>query len=75
MSLWFVAFQGSTPIGGPIVGALMAVLGARSGLGLGAVTCMLVALMGLMALRRRRAVPAERAPSSGGRVATSHSVS
>ena len=24
MSLWFVAFQGSTPIGGPIVGAMMA---------------------------------------------------
>ena len=24
MSLWFVAFQGSTPIGGPIVGWVMA---------------------------------------------------
>ena len=28
MALWFVAFQGSTPIGGPIVGALMAAAGA-----------------------------------------------
>ncbi|HEY7850778.1 MAG TPA: MFS transporter, partial [Ktedonobacterales bacterium] len=30
MSLWFVAFQGSTPIGGPIVGLVMAGLGARA---------------------------------------------
>jgi MFS family permease len=52
MSLWFVAFQGSTPIGGPVVGGLMAVLGARAGLGLGAITVALVALGGLAALRR-----------------------
>jgi len=52
MSLWFVAFQGSTPIGGPLVGWLMAVLGPRAGLGLGAVTAALVALGGLLALRR-----------------------
>ena len=43
MSLWFVAFQGSTPIGGPIVGWVMAAAGARAGLGLGAMTCLLVA--------------------------------
>ena len=55
MSLWFVAFQGSTPIGGPIVGATMAVLGARAGLGLGAITCAVVATAGLIALQRRRA--------------------
>ncbi len=52
MALWFVAFQGSTPIGGPIVGWLMELLGARAGLGLGAVTCAAVALGGLFALRR-----------------------
>jgi MFS family permease len=56
MSLWFVAFQGSTPIGGPIVGWVMAVLGARAGLGLGAITCLLVAAAGLVAWRRERAV-------------------
>ena len=50
MSLWFVAFLGSTPIGGPIVGWLMAVAGARAGLGIGAITCFLVALAGLAAL-------------------------
>ncbi len=52
MSLWFVAFQGSTPIGGPIVGWVMAQAGARAGLGLGAATCLLTALLGLLALRR-----------------------
>jgi MFS family permease len=51
MSLWFVAFQGSTPIGGPVVGATMAILGARAGLGLGALTCIVVALAGVSALR------------------------
>ena len=52
MSLWFVAFQGSTPIGGPIVGWVMATAGARAGLGLGGATCLVVALLGLLALRR-----------------------
>jgi MFS family permease len=60
MSLWFVAFQGSTPIGGPVVGATMAAAGARAGLGLGAITALVVAVGGLMALRhvagRRREV-------------------
>lgn len=52
MSLWFVAFQGSTPIGGPIVGWVMAELGARAGLGLGAAACLGVAVAGLIAVRR-----------------------
>jgi MFS family permease len=52
MSLWFVAFQGSTPIGGPLVGGVMAIMGPRAGLGLGAVTIALVALAGLAAARR-----------------------
>jgi len=52
MALWFVAFQGSTPIGGPIVGWVMAQAGARAGLGLGGVTCLLTALLGLLVLRR-----------------------
>jgi MFS family permease len=53
MSLWFVAFQGSTPIGGPTVGVVMSVIGPRAGLGLGAITVLLVALGGLATLRRR----------------------
>jgi MFS family permease len=71
MSLWFVAFQGSTPIGGPIVGYLMAVVGARAGLGLGAVTCLAVALGGWVALRhlpdaRRKRTRASSLRSSSG---------
>jgi MFS family permease len=54
MSLWFVAFQGSTPIGGPIVGWLMAVVGARAGLGIGTITAFAVALGGLAALYHLR---------------------
>jgi MFS family permease len=49
MSLWFVAFQGSTPVGGPVVGWVMESFGPRAGLGLGAVTCLLAALAGLLA--------------------------
>ncbi len=56
MSLWFVAFQGTTPIGAPIVGAAMSMFGARWGLGIGAVTIALVAVGGLVTLRRMRAV-------------------
>jgi MFS family permease len=67
MSLWFVAFQGSTPIGGPIVGATMATLGPRAGLGLGAIAVGLVACGGLFALRRlpRRRVAATGAAAAG----------
>ncbi len=54
MSLWFVAFQGSTPIGGPLVGWIMAVIGPRAGLGLGALTLIVVGLGGLVAMRRVR---------------------
>jgi MFS family permease len=49
MSLWFVAFQGSTPVGGPVVGWVMEAFGPRAGLGLGAVTCLLAAIAGLVA--------------------------
>lgn len=62
MSLWFVAFQGSTPIGAPVVGATMAALGPRAGLGLGATVALFVALGGAFALRSRalpRSAPAD----------------
>jgi MFS family permease len=54
MSLWFVAFQGSTPIGGPLIGWLIAFAGARAGLGVGAVTCFAAALLGLLVLGHSR---------------------
>lgn len=65
MSLWFVAFQGSTPIGGPIVGWVMAQAGARAGLGVGGVTCLLVAMLGLMALRRLTPGTVRARPAAG----------
>jgi MFS family permease len=67
MSLWFVAFQGSTPIGGPIVGATMTAIGPRAGLGLGALAVSLVACGGLIALRRvpRRRATATQAVAAG----------
>jgi MFS family permease len=66
MSLWFVAFQGSTPIGGPLVGLVMSGFGARAGLGLGAATIAVVGVCGLLALRRlpRAGVGAGAVPGS-----------
>jgi MFS family permease len=55
MALWFIALQGSTPLGGPIVGLVMSQYGARAGLALGALTCFIVAAGGAMALRAVRA--------------------
>lgn len=72
MALWFVAFQGSTPIGGPIIGWIIALAGARAGLGVGAVTCFVAALIGLLALRDRHPVAATRALMR--RVALPHEV-
>jgi MFS family permease len=66
MSLWFVAFQGSTPIGGPAIGAVMSGFGARAGLGVGAITCFAVAVIGAAFLRGRLSRPVRaRSPELG----------
>ena len=54
MALWFVALQGSTPIGGPAVGGIIALAGPRIGLGAGALACVAAAALGLAARRRMR---------------------
>ncbi|NNN03020.1 MAG: MFS transporter [Acidimicrobiaceae bacterium] len=54
MSLWAVAFLGSTPVGGPLVGWITNVTSARWGLGVGALSCALAA--GLAVVSRRRGV-------------------
>ncbi len=54
-ALFAVAFLGSTPIGGPIVGAISQIFGARAGLVLGGVTAVVTALWGLSVLRKRAA--------------------
>ncbi|WP_344022166.1 MFS transporter [Streptomyces luteireticuli] len=75
MALWSVMFMGSTPVGGPVVGAVADVLGARVALGLGALACALATVVGLLVLPRlppdRRVlphiVPEEDEPGAGRR--------
>ncbi len=52
MSLWAVAFLGTTPIGGPLLGWIIAVSSGRVGLGVGAVSCAVAAAIGVGALWR-----------------------
>jgi MFS family permease len=54
MALWAVAFLGSTPIGGPIAGVVAQHFGGRAGLALGAIACLVAALLGVVAVRRGR---------------------
>jgi MFS family permease len=63
MSLWFVAFQGSTPIGGPLLGWAMGWAGARVGLGAGGVASFVVAAIGLVAIAAMRRRAQEEAPA------------
>lgn len=52
MALWAVAFMGTTPIGGPIAGAICEQFGGRAGLLLGAGSCFAAALLGWLLIRR-----------------------
>jgi MFS family permease len=54
MALWAVAFLGSTPIGGPVAGFVSAQLGARAGLVMGALACLLAAAISGWAFRPAR---------------------
>ena len=51
MALWAVAFLGSTPIGGPIIGWIGEHLGPRIGLGVGGVATVLAGAVGYRAMR------------------------
>jgi len=55
MALWAVAFMGSTPIGGPLIGWITSEAGARVGLGVGAASCFAAALIGWLTVRHYRA--------------------
>jgi MFS family permease len=67
MALWSVAFLGSTPIGGPLIGWITSIAGARIGIGVGAASCFAAAGLGLLAIRRYSpAVPAAQAASLQG---------
>lgn len=52
MSLWSVAFMGTTPIGSPLIGFVAGTLGARYGLGLGGVAALAAGAFGLAVFGR-----------------------
>jgi MFS family permease len=54
MALWAVAFMGSTPVGGPAIGWVVQVAGARIGLAVGGLSCLIAAGIGLTAMRVMR---------------------
>ena len=55
MALWAVAFMGTTPIGGPLIGWITSETNARVGLGVGAASCFIAAAIGWFTVRRYRA--------------------
>ena len=62
MALWAIAFQGTTPIGGPLIGLIVAAAGARAGLLTGAISC--VAAAGLAMIFMNRLRPSRAAPNA-----------
>ena len=59
MALWFLAWQGSTPIGGPLVGWIAQEMGARWSLVVGGVPTLLCGLLALPLLTRIDRKPAQ----------------
>ncbi|MHB8244102.1 MAG: MFS transporter [Acidimicrobiales bacterium] len=57
MSLWAVAFLGSTPVGGPLIGWIVALSSARVGLAVGGIACLVAAAVGLVALSKLGLLP------------------
>jgi MFS family permease len=54
IALWQVAFQGTTPAGGPLIGWIIAVSDPRSGLAVGGLSCLVAAAGGVFLARRYR---------------------
>lgn len=51
MSMWSIAFQGTTPIGGPIIGTIADHTSPRLGLAVGGISAVFAAGIGLLVLR------------------------
>jgi MFS family permease len=64
MGLWAVAFLGSTPVGGPIVGYVGEHIGSRYGLGLGGVASLAAGLVAYRILARIAQPPSGERPES-----------
>jgi MFS family permease len=54
IALWQVAFQGTTPVGGPLIGWIIAVADPRIGLAVGGASCLVAAVGGYWLARRYR---------------------
>jgi MFS family permease len=54
IALWQVAFQGTTPVGGPLIGWIIAESDPRIGLAVGGASCLLAAAGGIALIRRSR---------------------
>lgn len=54
LSLWQLAFQGTTPIGGPVIGWVISESEPRTGLLVGAASCFAAAATGAAMVRHRR---------------------
>ncbi len=54
ISLWQVAFQGTTPVGGPVIGWIIEASDPRAGLAVGGVSCFVAAAGGVLLARRFR---------------------
>lgn len=54
MSMWSIAFQGTTPIGGPIIGAIADHTNPRVGLLIGGEAALFAAIVGTLAFRRSK---------------------
>jgi MFS family permease len=68
VALYIVAFMGSTPLGGPLVGAIGEQAGARAALAVGAAGCLMAAVLAFATsagidVQRRPALPAPSPPS------------
>jgi MFS family permease len=67
IALWQVAFQGTTPIGGPLIGWIIDLGGPRTGLAVGGVSCLAAAAGGCWLSQRYRRT---RGPGAGQPVGT-----
>lgn len=62
MSLWAVAFMGSTPVGGPLIGWIVAEGGARLGLAVGGLSALIAAVIGFGAMSKLGMLQSRRPP-------------
>ena len=65
MGLWVVAFLGSTPVGGPVIGWIGEHLGPRVGIGVGAIATLITAAVAYRILDRFEMAPDEEARRLG----------